>query len=92
MTLPSFVEMTYSLAVLLLSDASYISMLVMVMVMGMLLLVSVVSTLDAALLRPAICGYKGINGRLRRLSWHILQNVDFFLCKTLLKSHYIILK
>ena len=76
MTLPSFVEMTYSLAVLLLSDVSYSSILVMVM--GMLLLVSVVSTLDAALLRPAICGYKGINGRLRRLSWHILRNVDFF--------------
>ena len=76
MTLPSFVEMTYSLAVLFLSEASYSSILVMVM--GMLLLVSVVSTLDAALLRPAICGYKGINGRLRRLSWHILQNVDFF--------------
>lgn len=74
MTLPSFVEMTYSLAVLFLSDVSYSSILVM----GMLLLVSVVSTLDAALLRPAICGYKGINGRLRRLSWHILQNVDFF--------------
>ena len=79
MTLPSFVEMTYSLAVLLLSDVSYSSILVMVM--GMLLLVSVVSTLDAALLRPAICGYKGINGRLRRLSWHILQNVDFFYAK-----------
>ncbi|MBR1746432.1 MAG: hypothetical protein IJ734_10800 [Fibrobacter sp.] len=76
MTLPSFVEMTYSLAVLFLSDASYSSILVMVM--GMLLLVSVVSTLDAALLRPAICGYEGINGRLRRLSWHILRNVDFF--------------
>lgn len=76
MTLPSFVEMTYSFAVLLLSDVSYSSILVMVM--GMLLLVSVVSTLDAALLRPAICGYKGINGRLRRLSWHILRNVDFF--------------
>ena len=76
MTLPSLVEMTYSLAVLFLSEASYSSILVMVM--GMLLLVSVVSTLDAALLRPAICGYKGINGRLRRLSWHILQNVDFF--------------
>lgn len=76
MTLPSFVEMTYSLAVLLLSDVSYSSILVMVM--GMLLLVSVVSTLDAALLRPAICGYKGINGRLRRLSCHILRNVDFF--------------
>lgn len=76
MTLPSLVEMTYSLAVLFLSEASYSSILVMVM--GMLLLVSVVSTLDAALLRPAICGYKGINGRLRRLSWHILRNVDFF--------------
>ena len=76
MTLPSFVEMTYSLAVLFLSEASYSSILVMVM--GMLLLVSVVSTLDAALLRPAICGYKGINGRLRRLSCHILRNVDFF--------------
>jgi len=76
MTLPSLVEMTYSLAVLFLSEASYSSILVMVM--GMLLLVSVVSTLDAALLRPAICGYKGINGRLRRLSCHILRNVDFF--------------
>lgn len=70
MTLPSFVEMTYSLAVLLLSDVSYSSILVMVM--GMLLLVSVVSTLDAALLRPATCGYKGINGRLRRLSGYVL--------------------